>query len=288
MSYSFYPGCSLHSTGLEYHLSTQSVFKHLGLDLVELADWNCCGASSAHALDHTLALALPARTLALAQAAGGDLVTPCAACFNRIRTADYMLKKDQALRAQIEAMVGFEFTGQVSIRPVLGVLYEDYGLKRIAEQVRRPLTRLKVVTYYGCLLVRPVEVTQFDDPDDPRMMRDILNSAGAEVMPWAYATECCGGSLSLSRADVVQKLVGRLVERAHEAGAAAMVTACPLCQVNLEMRQVAQPKMPVFYFTELLGLAFDLPETKKWWKKHLIDPRPVLKEAGLMAEREAA
>jgi heterodisulfide reductase subunit B len=282
MRYSFYPGCSLHSTGLEYGLSTRAVFRHLGLALDELADWNCCGASSAHALNHALALALPARTLALAQASGRDLVTPCAACFSRLKHADHVLRTDPETRAEIESVVGFTFTGEIGIRPVLAVLHEDYGVQRIAAQVRRPLRGLRVVTYYGCLLVRPPEVAQFDDPDDPHVMADLLRAVGAEVRPWAYGTDCCGGSLSLSRADVVSGLVSRLVERAREAGADALATACPLCQVNLEMRQAGDAKMPAFYFTELLGLALGLPEARKWWGKHLIDPRPVLRAARLV------
>ena len=282
MSYSFYPGCSLHSTGLEYGLSAQAVFRRLGLELRELAGWNCCGASSAHALNHTLALALPARTLALAQTVGHDLVTPCAACFSRMKNADYVLRTDPGARAEIETIVGFKFTGEIAIRPLLAVLHEDYGPQRIAAQVRRPLRGLKVVTYYGCLLVRPPEIAQFDDPDDPHVMADLLRAVGADVKTWSYATDCCGGSLSLSRSDIVSGLVTRLAERAREAGAEAFVTACPLCQVNLEMRQTGQAKMPAFYFTELLGLAFGLPDAHKWWGKHLIDPRPMLRSAGLV------
>ena len=137
-SYVYYPGCSLHSTGLEYGLSTQAVFQRLGMELDELPDWNCCGASSAHALSHTLALALPARNLALAQARGSDLVTPCAACFNRMKGADYALRTDPEARAELEEMLGFSYTGQMRMRPVMGVLYEDYGPERIAEQVKTP------------------------------------------------------------------------------------------------------------------------------------------------------
>ncbi len=281
MNYSYYPGCSLHSTGLEYGLSTRAVFKHLGLELNELGAWNCCGASSAHTLNHTLALALPARTLALAQAAGSDLVTPCAACFNRLRGVDHTLRINPQARAEIESIVGFKFTGAINVRPLLAVLYEDYGLQQIAAQVKHSLDGLKVVTYYGCLLVRPPEITQFDDPDDPHVMADLLRAIGVEVRQWSYATDCCGGSLSLSRSDVVKNLVSRLVMRAREAGADALVTACPLCQVNLEMRQTVEPKMPAFYFTELLGLAFGLAEAEKWWGKHLIDPRPLLREIPL-------
>jgi heterodisulfide reductase subunit B len=283
MIYSYYPGCSLHSTGLEYGMSTQAVFRHLGLQLMELRDWSCCGASSAHALAHTLGLALPARALALAQPIGHDLVTPCAACYNRLRRADYAMRTDSAARAEIESTVGFEYTGKVTIRPLLAVLSEDVGLERIAAEVRNPLTGLKAVTYYGCLLVRPPEIAQFDDPDDPQVMTGLLRAIGVEVRSWSHATDCCGGSLSLGRSDVVQTLVGRLVERAREAGAEALVTACPLCQVNLEMRQAVSPKMAAFYFTELLGLAFGLPEAGKWWGKHLIDPRPLLAKAERVA-----
>lgn len=280
-AYSFYPGCSLHSTGLEYGLSSRAVFEHLGMTLVELADWNCCGASSAHALNHTLAQALPARNLALAQAEGRDLVIPCAACYSRTKAADRVLRSDPASRAQLEDLVGFRYSGEIAIRPLMAVLDEDLGVQQLASQVSRPLSGLKVVTYYGCLLVRPPEIAQFDDPDDPQVMARLLRAIGAEVMPWSSATECCGGSLSLSRSDVVKKLVDHLVERAEEAGGQALVTACPLCQVNLEMRQ-ERTQMPVFYFTELIGLACGLSEAHKWWSKHLIDPRPLLRQAGLV------
>jgi heterodisulfide reductase subunit B len=281
MNYAFYPGCSLHSTGLEYGLSTRAVFSHLGADLIELPDWNCCGASSAHALSHTIALALPARNLAIAQRANQDLVISCAACFSRMKSTALTLEREPETRAEIEELVGFHYSGETEIRPALGVVFEDFGLETIAEAAQNPLQGLNLVPYYGCLLVRPPEVAQFDDPENPHIMSDLLRAAGAHVLEWSYATDCCGGSLSLSRSDVVQNLVGRLVEHAREAGADALVTACPLCQVNLEMRQSSEPEMPVFYFTELLGLAFGIPEADRWWKKHLIDPRPLLRTAGL-------
>lgn len=281
MRYSYYPGCSAHSTGLEYSLSTEATLRQLDVELEEIEGWNCCGASSAHALSHRLALTLPARNLALAQQAGGDLVIPCAACYNRLKGAELALRSNSEARAEIEADVGFNFTGQVRIRPLLAILHEDFGPQRVAAETRRPLSGLKVVPYYGCLLVRPPRVAQFDDPDDPRLMASLLRAAGAEVMPWSHATDCCGAGLSLPRSDAVYRLVGRLAERAREAGAEALVTACPLCQVNLEMRQPARPRLPAFYFTELLGLAFDLPEARRWWPKHLIDPRPLLRSHNL-------
>ena len=281
MRYSYYPGCSAHSTGLEYSLSTEAALRQLDVELEEIEGWNCCGASSAHALNHRLALTLPARNLALAQKAGGDLLIPCAACYNRLKGAELALRSNSEARAEIEADVGFNFTGQVRIRPLLAILHEDFGPQRVAAETRRPLSGLKVVPYYGCLLVRPPRVAQFDDPDDPRLMASLLRAAGAEVMPWSHATDCCGAGLSLPRSDAVYRLVGRLAERAREADAEALVTACPLCQVNLEMRQPARPRLPAFYFTELLGLAFDLPEARRWWPKHLIDPRPLLRSHNL-------
>jgi heterodisulfide reductase subunit B len=281
-SYAYFPGCSQHSTGLEYGLSTEAVFHHLGAELVELPDWNCCGASSAHALSHTLAIALPARNLALAQKVGHNLVTPCAACYNRLKGADFSLRNDPDMKAEIENMLGFNYQGQFTIRPIMGALFEDYGPELIAAQVKKPLSGLKVVPYYGCLLVRPPQVAQFDDPDNPQVMAKLLKAMGAEVMTWSHATDCCGAGLSLSKADVVQSLVSKLASRALEACADALVTACPLCQVNLEMRQGESPKMPAFYITELLGLALAIPDTKHWWPKHLIDPRPVLRQVGLI------
>jgi heterodisulfide reductase subunit B len=283
VSYSFYPGCSWHSTGLEFGMSGEATFEHLGLELKEIPGWNCCGASSAHALGHTLAHALPARNLALAQKEGRDLVIPCAACYNRVKAADHAMRNDPKARSEIEAAAGFTYTGEIAIRPMLGVLYEDYGPEKLAAQVKRPLKGLKVVPYYGCLLVRPPEVAQFDDPDNPQVMGALLRAVGAEVMPWSHATDCCGAGLSLSRSDVVYRLVSRLAERAREAGADALVAGCPLCQVNIEMRQSGKLKMPSFYFTELIGLALDLPEASKWWGKHLISPRPLLRSVGLAA-----
>ncbi len=282
MEYSYYPGCSAHSTGLELGLSTEATFHHLGLRLAELPDWNCCGATSAHSLNHTLSLALPARNLALAQEAGRDLVIPCAACYNRMRSADYAMRQDEKVRAEIEAAANMKYSGTVAIRPLLAVVVEDVGLTELRRHTVRPLTGLKVVSYYGCLLVRPPAVVQFDNPDDPQVMPSIVRALGADVLPWSHATDCCGGGVSLTRADIVANLVGKLADRAREAGAQAFVSACPLCQMNLEMRQRGKDKLPSFYFTELMGMAFGLADTNKWWGKHLIDPRPLLRSLGLI------
>ncbi|GAB4477564.1 MAG: CoB--CoM heterodisulfide reductase iron-sulfur subunit B family protein [Anaerolineales bacterium] len=277
-TYTYYPGCSLESTACEYDASVRAVFRALDIELHELEEWNCCGASSAHSVNPILALALPARNLALAQPLGYDLVMPCAACFNRHKSADYEMRHDPKRREELEEIIGFSYEGKIAVRPLLEVLTVGVGFDRIRQRVTHPLTGLKVVGYYGCLLVRPPEVTQFENPENPRLMNQLLESLGADAVEWSYATECCGGGLSLTKSNVAARLVNRLAERAREAGAAAIVTSCPLCQINLEMRQGKERRMPIFYFTELMGLAFGLAEAESWWSKHLIDPKPLLAE----------
>jgi len=283
MEFSYYPGCSLHATGLEYDASTRAVFNALGVKLVEIKDWVCCGASSAHSVSADLALNLPAINIALAQEARhGDLLAPCAACFNRTKAADYALRNDPARRKSIEEAVSFTYTGDVHIRNPLDVVASDIGLDAVASKVTRSLIGLKVVSYYGCLLVRPPHLMEFDNPENPTVMNRIVEKLGADVKDWSYATDCCGGSASLPRVDIATRLVSGLAQHAREAGAEAIVTACPLCQMNLEMRQAEKPNVPIFYFTELMGLAFDLPDARSWWGKHLISTTPVLSAAGLI------
>lgn len=276
-AYTYYPGCSLHATASEFDASVRAVFRALDISLHDLEGWNCCGASSAHALNRPLSLALPARNLALAQAAGRHIMMPCAACFNRHATASHVLATDPLQRQKIEDLLDFSLGDTVGVRPLLDVIAGEVGLERVATYVKRPLDGLQVVAYYGCLLVRPAQVTGFENPEHPSFMGRLLETLGATSCPWAYATSCCGGALSLTQPEVAARLVRRLADRAREAGAAAIVTTCPLCQLNLEMRQDGQEEaLPIFYVTEVMGLAFGLADAPKWWSKHLIDPRPLL------------
>jgi len=209
---------------------------------------------------------------------------PCAACFNRHKAAESALRSDQAERGQVERALGMSLDRWVTVRPLLDVLCSAVGLQAIAAKVTRPLAGLRAVGYYGCLLVRPHAITQFEDPENPVLMNQLLDVMGAEVRTWSYATECCGGALSITRPGVAGRLVERLVGHAREAGAETIVTSCPLCQVNLEMRQAhGQKRVPIFYISELLGLAFGLQEVDRWWDMHLIDPRPVLRSLELTA-----
>jgi len=261
---------------VEYGLSTDAVCEALGIELIALEDWNCCGATSGHALSHELATALPARNVAKAQAAGLDIAVPCPACYQRSLFADKRLQEDQAWRAELEELLGFQYTGQARPRHLLEILGCDIDLGDIAAKVKVSLEGVRPVSYYGCVLIRPPELTGWDDPEHPVIMDGLLRATGAEPVPWSYVVDCCGASLTLNRSDVVAVLVNKLVQSAEEAGANCIVSACGMCQINLDSRQKGH-HMPVFYFTELLGLAFDLPGTNGWFKRHAIDPRPLLR-----------
>mgnify|MGYP005851748667 CR=1 FL=1 len=287
-TYGFYPGCSQLSSAEEYGVSANEVSEALGIRLEALEDWNCCGASSAHMTNRLLAVALPARNLAKARERGGDLVVVCAACYHNLKKAQAEMREDEGLARRVEDIVGSDprFPGRIA--HLLDVIAEEVGLEELKRKVRRPLEGLKPVSYYGCLMARPRGMMENDDPDNPRLMDDLLTALGAEVKNWSYKTDCCGGSLSLTRTDVVVTLVNRLFEAAEEAGANCIVVACPICLANREMRQregrltfVLEHDLPVFFFTELLGLALDLPGAEEWFAKHLIDPRPLLYAQGL-------
>jgi heterodisulfide reductase subunit B len=280
LKYSYYPGCTASTTAIEYGLSTEAVCEALGMELIELQDWNCCGATSGHALSHELATALPGRNVAIAQAAGLDIAIPCPACYQRSLAADKRFQEDETWRAEMEALLGFEYTGRARPRHLLEIIGRDLDLEEIAARIKKPLKGLKPVSYYGCVLVRPPELTGWDDPEHPVIMDRLLKVMGAEPVSWSYIVDCCGASLTLNRSDVVVTLVNKLVQAAEEAGADSIVSACGMCQINLDTRQKGH-KMPIFYFTELLGLALDLPDTDRWLKRHAIDPRPLLRSVGL-------
>lgn len=282
MKLSYYPGCSLGATAKEYDLSTRAVCQALGIELVELKDWVCCGATSAHSINHLLSIALPARNLALAQESGMDLAIPCSACYNRVKKADYNMQNNEAMRKEVEQIVDFNYDGIINVYSLIEALINTVGVNAIAKSVKKPLTGLKVVCFYGCLLVRPPEITRFDNCENPVSLDDVVKGLGAESISWSYKTDCCGANLSFTSSHVAQGMVSRLVDAAKEAGAMAIVTACPVCQANLEMRRKERgTDLPVFYFTELIGMALDLPNYNKWLNMHLINPRPLLQSLSL-------
>lgn len=283
MKVSYYPGCSLHATATEYNQSVRAVSRALGIELKEVEDWSCCGATSAHSTNFKLSIALPARNLVSAEKDGLDMImVPCAACFNRFKTAQYHLGRDEELRTEIEDIVGGKYKGSIAVRNPVDVVFNEIGLDVLNEKVTRKLSGLKPVSYYGCLLLRPPEICEFDNYENPYMMDGIMESLGAESRPWSYKTDCCGGSLTLGKTEIVVRLVDKLMKMAREAGANCLVTACPICMANLDMRASEGMRVPAFYFTELIALAMGLEGPEKWFKMHNVDPRPLLRSLGFV------
>jgi heterodisulfide reductase subunit B len=280
--YTYYPGCTSETTAVEFGLSTEAVCEALRVELVELDDWNCCGASSAHSINHELGLALPGRNVALAQEAGLDMVIPCPACYQHCRDADIKMREDEAWREKMERLLNFRYEGRVRARHLLEVLSSDLDEDELKQEVTRPLKGLKAASYYGCVLVRPPELTGWDDPEHPVTMDRLMGVLGAEPVDWSYKVDCCGASLTLSRGDIVAALSTKIAEGAVEAGADCIVSACGMCEINLDTRQALRKKVPIFYFTELMALAFGLPKVEKWLGRHSVDPRPLLRDRGLL------
>jgi heterodisulfide reductase subunit B len=276
MKVSYYPGCSLEGTAADYAASIAGVAPLLDLELAELEDWNCCGASAAHSLNHRLAIELPSRNLALAQKAGRDVVVPCALCFNRLKAAEKALERP-----------GEGQLGSIKIWDLLDFLTQKAWLAALSRKVVRPLAGLRVVGYYGCLASRPPKISDKEDWENPQNLERLLTVLGAEPLDWSYKTDCCGAGLAVARPDLIDTLVSRLYDRALRAGADCFVVSCQMCQANLDLTQTRISKklgkdyyLPVFYFTELIGLALGHPEVKKWLAGHLVDPLPLLEKIG--------
>jgi heterodisulfide reductase subunit B len=268
-------------TAKEYDASAHAVCKALGIELTELPDWSCCGASSAHVTNHDLSVALPARNLFIAQKEGMDIAVLCAACFNRLKVSLHEISKNDHVRVRMEEIMGYNFKGTVKVRHLLEIIVDELGIDALKEQVQEKLVGFKAVPYYGCLMVRPPEVMDLGHSDNPVLMDDILKSLGVEVKPWSYKAECCGGSLTLTQTDVMNRLIDNLLFKAREAGANCIVTDCPMCMMNLEMRRTEEaPNLPIFFFTELMGMALKLDGWRDWVGKHLIDA------SGFLEERE--
>jgi heterodisulfide reductase subunit B2 len=275
MRIGYYPGCSLLGSSREFDESSRAVLKALEVELVEVPEWNCCGASSAHIINHELSLALPGRILALAEQAGlTEILAPCAACLNRLLTAQQEFEQHPEKRAEVEKAIDLPLKGTVKIVNILEVL--DRLTDRIAAKVRHPFTR-KVVNYYGCLMVRPPRVMNFDRFEDPQSMDGMMALIGAESIPWPFKTECCGASFSITRTDIVAKLGGKLVDGAVHRGAEAIVVACPMCHSNLDLRRPEineslqkNHRIPVLFVTQVIGLALGLEPRMLGLTRHMV------------------
>jgi len=274
----YYPGCSLKAGGKHYEESLLPVFKEIGMPLEELDDWNCCGATAYFSVDEFMAAAICGRNLSIAEKTGKNVLAPCAGCFLTMKKSNAFLtsghEKAKKILNDLKS-VDAEYKGTIDVIHPLEVLVKDIGLDKIRDLVRTKLTGLKVACYYGCQLVRPF--TELDDPDYPTMLDDLMAAIGAEPVDYSARTRCCGGSLGGTIEKVGTDLNYVLLKEAHRKGADVMVTICPLCQFNLELPQskiVAKYKedvrMPILYFTQLMGLALDIPKEDLGFNRSVI------------------
>jgi heterodisulfide reductase subunit B2 len=286
----------MEGTAQDYQLSTLAVAQVLGVELPEIPDWICCGSTAAHSTDPLLAAALPAKSLLAAakmppSPRGGPtkVAVGCAACFSRLKLANLEIAAHPEARSKVAAAIGGDYDGAIPVVHLLEILARDIGPRAIAAKVKRRLAGLKVVCYYGCLLSRPPEVA-FDDVENPTLMDQLMTAVGAEALDWPHKTECCGASCSITEPAIVHELGRSILSMAKAAGADCIVTACPLCQINLDMRQKEIEKkygqhyaLPVFYFTQLLGLALGCSSRELGLGSLVVDPMSLLAAKGLHA-----
>jgi len=276
MKVGFYPGCSLEGSSKEYSQSLFAVAQKCGITLEEIKDWSCCGASAAHNLSHDLAIALPARTLALAEKQSfSEIVIPCAACYSHLATSQHEIKKNDTIRQRIEGYLDMDLTGDVNLLTILEFM-KKY-IFPVAEQYITNSLNQKTACYYGCLLARPKEVSKLEHSENPMEMETVLEKAGATPIDWAFKTECCGAGLSVSRTDIVAKLSGRIIEDAADRGAESIIVACPMCHMNLDLRRPEIKKqlkreiyIPVLFITQALGLSMGIPAKELGLNKHFV------------------
>ncbi|MGB2983823.1 MAG: CoB--CoM heterodisulfide reductase iron-sulfur subunit B family protein [Candidatus Bipolaricaulia bacterium] len=289
MNYAYFPGCSLHSTAKEYDLSTRAVFRALGIGLEEIPDWVCCGTTSAHSTSKALSHALPAKTLASVNPEADGVVVPCIACYSRFRITNAAVREDPKIRADVASIVGTPYDGTVAVKHPLDVIVNDLGLDTLKAKVTKELTDLRVASYYGCLLVRPPELTAFDDdPENPTSMDDLVTALGAEAVDWPHKTNCCGASLSFTRTDVALRLSHDILSMAAHADCDCIAVACPMCQSNLDLRQREINRkygetfdIPILYFTQLIGLALGMGPRELGLTLHTVSPKKLLKAKAL-------
>lgn len=285
-SIGYFPGCSLSGTAAEYDQSLRAVAACMGIELQEIPDWVCCGATSAHAIDHEAALCLAADNLAKARRAGmTQVLAPCAMCYSRLASASHELAEKPGLSARVATALGQSADlAMEKVRP-LSVLnwLATIPQSTITGFVTRPLKGLKVACYYGCLLVRPPQVTGADNAEAPRSMERIITALGGEPVRWSMATECCGASFALSRKEVVLRQTQRICQAARKAEADAICLACPMCHANIDVRQAELPggqrPLPTMYLTQLMGLAFGLSAEKLRLKSHFVPVVSAVKAA---------
>lgn len=291
MAYSFYPGCSMDATAKASMVSFKEVQQALKLDAREIPDWNCCGATvTANAIGDLPQMALAARNLALAEPAGLDVLIVCSSCYLNLAWVNEKFKTDARFRAQInEALgaAGLKYEGSLRVRHLIDVLVNDVGLDAIKARAIKPLKGMKVACYSGCQTVRALRHRDFDNVEYPQVFDRLVEALGATPVPFPYAARCCGGSQQFTNVDIIYDLTGAVLESAAQGGAEAIVTPCPMCHMNTD---VYQPKinkvkgkkynMPVFFLTQLMGVAFDIKPSALGFEYNIVSPNKLLEKYG--------
>lgn len=291
MQIAYYPGCSLHASSELYDIQSRMVLKQLGVDLKEIEDWNCCGATSASKTDDFLAIALPARNLGIADASGlSEIVIPCSSCYSRMIVSQKKLLDDPVLKNRINAELTKKVEGKIKISSILEVLVSKASAGEIAEKSTKKLEGLKPVCYYGCLLTRfPCDVEVPDNVENPQGMEIVCKAMGAQPLDWSYKTDCCGASAAINDTDTSLLLMSRILKDALSRGANCFVTTCPMCQLNMDAYQDRvgekygiQKRLPVYFITELLGIAMGFSPDEMQLNRHFIDSIGLLMELKLI------
>ena len=280
--FGYYPGCALHGTSNDYESSVRTTLDALDVPLVELNDWICCGATAAHSINHLLSVALPARNLGIAERDGFDeVLAPCPMCSMELLKARKALSEDPALRTKVAEIIETPVCAKTEVINLIQV-FERIGIERLKELVKTPLENIQAACYYGCLLTRPPKVLGFDDAEQPHTMENILEALGAETVHWNFATECCGAGMTMADETTVLDLSHKVLHDAAVHGANCVVVACPMCHVNLDMKQAdidrrhgVQHDLPIYYLSDLVGLALGLDEGKLGIPRHFVVKTPV-------------
>lgn len=284
--YAYFPGCSCSSEGgaKAYAWSTLAISKVLDFELKEIDDWNCCGSTPSSSVDELGAFCLAARDLSLAEKTGLNMVTPCSACYVIFNRTNAFLKEYPKLKAEVDEALAagqLKYNGTVRVRHILDIIVTDIGFDAIKEKIKKPLNGLKIAPYYGCQVVRPG--FGFDNPETPQSMEKLIASLGGEATPFPLKTHCCGGSLIISEEDLALDLSHKLLESAAGNGADCIITACPLCQTNLDAYQghvnkkfKTNYKMPILFFTQLMGVALGLDEKTLGLKNSIVPVKQAL------------
>jgi heterodisulfide reductase subunit B len=303
MRVSYFPGCTLSTTGKGFDNAVRASCLAVGLELVELPEWNCCGATFPLIVDNMLELAAAAHVLVAARDAAQDagdngngnehiVTTACTTCYNVIKRTNHFIREHAEERERIETFIEAEYRGEVEVKDILHLLRDDIGFDAVQAKVRNPLKGVKIASYYGCMVLRPPDEVAYDDPDNPRSLDDLMAALGAKPVDFPHKNECCGAYLAVKDTDITREMAYTILKSAQACGAEAVATNCPLCQFNLDKQQAEMQKrylgyrpIPVFYFSQLMGLALGLDASDYGWERHYIDAQGLLNDRGFRSAR---